>query len=94
MIWSSSGIALGLVIKPSFQYNPKVSGGAWTKYKVDFKIGKKMDVCCVSNKSNKSARYLGTYERVGTQDAMVIAPETLKYLDHEVCVHWNEGSSD
>lgn len=79
MIWSPSGIALGLVIKPTFQYNPKTHGGAWTKFVDDFKTDKVMDVCHLSS---QGARYLGTYERVG--GTMVIAPETLKYLDRGV----------
>lgn len=85
VIWSPSGIALGLVIEPTFQYNPKTQGGTWTKVEDDFEIGKHMDVCCLSG---KTARYLGTYERI-EQGTMVISPETLKDLDPNVCVYWN-----
>ena len=48
-----------------------------------------MDVCCSSGKSSKTFRYLGTYERVGDQDAMITASESLNSLDREVNVHWN-----
>ncbi|KAF8140125.1 hypothetical protein EV363DRAFT_1393045 [Boletus edulis] len=81
VIWSPSGIALGLVVKPTFLYNPKLHGGAWTKLEDDFDVGKRMDLCCLSGESSKRARYLGTYERV--TDTMVIASETLKHLDYK-----------
>lgn len=44
-----------------------------------------MDVILLGNKN----RYLGTYERVGDQGTMAIAPETLKFLNHKVRVYWN-----
>ncbi|KAG8219935.1 hypothetical protein J3R82DRAFT_934 [Butyriboletus roseoflavus] len=89
VIWSPSGIALGLVVKPTFQYNPKIHGGTWTKLKNTFDVGKQMDVCYLSGKSCKASRYLGAYERVGDPGTMTVAPETLKYLDREVHVYGN-----
>jgi len=87
VIWSPSGIALGLVVKPTFQYNPKSQGGVWTRLKDEFDVGKQMDVCCSSSESSKTFRYLGTYERVGDQDAMMIASESLKSLGSEKLNH-------
>ncbi|KAI9572821.1 hypothetical protein HD554DRAFT_2285773 [Boletus coccyginus] len=84
VIWSPSGIALGLVVKPTFRYNPKVSGGRWTKFEDNFDIGKPIDICCLSG---RSSRYLGTYERVGDQGTMIIAPESLSHLHHEKLSH-------
>ncbi|KAG9314504.1 hypothetical protein JVU11DRAFT_5301 [Chiua virens] len=85
VIWSPSGIAFGLVIKPAFQYNPKRRGGSWTKVEDGF--GEQMDICYLSGKSFKTSRYLGTYERVPEQGIMTITPETLQYLDHEKLVY-------
>lgn len=89
VIWSPFGIALGLVVKPTFQYNPKFHGGVWTKLEDTFDVGKQVDLCCSSGKSNNRSRYLGTYERVAELGTMIIASETLKYLDRDVRAHWN-----
>jgi len=81
VIWSSSGIALGLVVKPIFQYNPKTNGVAWTKREDDFLVGKQLAVCY---HSGGKVQYLGTYERVESQGTMVMAADTLKNLDNTV----------
>ncbi|KAN0100753.1 hypothetical protein V8E55_000737 [Tylopilus felleus] len=83
VIWSPSGKALGLVIKPTFQYNPKIQGGTWTKLQDAFDVGKRMDLCCWTSQWGKTTRYLGTYERVADQATMIIASETLKDLARE-----------
>lgn len=84
MIWSSSGIALGLVVKPIFQYNPKTNGVAWTKREDDFLVGKQLAVCY---HSGGKVQYLGTYERVESQGTMVMAADTLKNLDNTKMDH-------
>jgi hypothetical protein len=84
VIWSLSGIALGLVIKPTFQYNPKSGGGTWTKLNDDFGVGKQMDICYLVG---NAWHYIGTYERIGDSHATMIAPETLRHLDRKV-VHF------
>jgi len=63
-----------------------VAGGRWTKVEDNFDIGKLIDICYLSG---KSSRYLGTYERVGDQGAMIIAPESLNHLPREVRVRSN-----
>jgi hypothetical protein len=94
VVWSPFGIALGLIVKPTFQYNPKTHGGAWTKLKDNFDVGKQMDLCCLSGKSGNTSRYLGTYERVADQGTMIIASETLEYLARDVRMHWNRVARD
>ncbi|KIK94872.1 hypothetical protein PAXRUDRAFT_421329 [Paxillus rubicundulus Ve08.2h10] len=78
VIWSPSGIALGLVIKPTFQYNPKSNGGTWVKLKNDFDVGKQMDICYLVG---KEWHYIGTYERIGDSNVTTMATETLRHLD-------------
>ncbi|KAH0838436.1 hypothetical protein J3R83DRAFT_6747 [Lanmaoa asiatica] len=81
VIWSPSGIALGPVVKPIFQYNPK--NCAWIKLEDNFDVGKQMDVCC---SSGQTSRYPGTYEWVRDQGTTIIAPETLEYPDRKADV--------
>ncbi|KAF9229470.1 hypothetical protein BS17DRAFT_771509 [Gyrodon lividus] len=77
VIWSASGIAFGLVIKPMFQYNPKSNGGTWMKLNNEFDVGQRMDICYLTG---KAWHYIGTYERIGDCGAMTIAPATLQHL--------------
>ncbi|KAF8844070.1 hypothetical protein BDN67DRAFT_963566 [Paxillus ammoniavirescens] len=84
VIWSLSGIALGLVIKPTVQYNPRSGGGTWTKLNDDFGVGKQMDICYLVG---NAWHYIGTYERIGDSNATTIAPETLRHLDRKKVEH-------
>ncbi|KIJ68278.1 hypothetical protein HYDPIDRAFT_106450 [Hydnomerulius pinastri MD-312] len=75
VVWSPSGFAQGLVIKPSYQYNPKAQDGTWIKLSTRFEADQQMDVCFLES---MAWHYIGTYERVG--EIITLPPESLEQL--------------
>jgi hypothetical protein len=74
MIFPHAGIALGLILRPMYQYNPK-NNGTWDRLTADIEHGQKKDLCYYDSRGWK---YLGTYERIG--DSTLISPENIRKL--------------
>ncbi|OAX44773.1 hypothetical protein K503DRAFT_3815 [Rhizopogon vinicolor AM-OR11-026] len=74
LIFSREGIALGLILRPMYQYNPK-SNGTWNRLPADIEHGQKKDMCYYDGHGWK---YLGTYERLG--DPFLLSPANNKKL--------------
>lgn len=81
VVWSPVGIALGLVIKIPFQYNPKTNEGTWTNTPDFFQENQPSEV---HFRVGKAWHYLGTYERL--EGMIVLSPQLLEQVYPEVCV--------
>ncbi|KAH7921238.1 hypothetical protein BV22DRAFT_1132463 [Leucogyrophana mollusca] len=77
LMWSPSGVALGLVVTHPFQFNPKVGSGQWTKWRAEIMdIGVKKEVFCLNT---RGWFYMGTYERASS--CLTMPVDKLKDLD-------------
>ncbi|KAG1867891.1 hypothetical protein DFJ58DRAFT_723760 [Suillus subalutaceus] len=75
VMFARAGIALGLIVRPTHQYNPQKNGGAWFRLRPDVELGQKKDLCYHDGHGWK---YLGTYERTG--ESFLLSAEHTKKL--------------
>jgi len=78
-MFAHAGIALGLIFRPMYQYNPKKNNGTWDQLPPDIEPGQKKDICYYDGHGWK---YLGTYERIG--DSFLLSLEAIKKLSPPV----------
>jgi hypothetical protein len=78
LMFSRAGIALGLILRPMYQYNPK-GNGTWDRLPADIEHGQKKDMCYYDGHGWK---YLGTYERLG--DPFLLSPANNKKISSQV----------
>ncbi|KAG2129924.1 hypothetical protein DEU56DRAFT_914947 [Suillus clintonianus] len=74
-MFARAGIALGLIFRPMYQYNPQKNNGAWGRLRPDIEPGQKKDLCYYDGHGWK---YLGTYERTG--ESFLLSPDHTKKL--------------
>ncbi|KAG0709026.1 hypothetical protein DFH29DRAFT_993865 [Suillus ampliporus] len=77
LMFSQAGIALGLILRPMYRYNPKKNNGTWDRVHADFEPGQKKDLC---HYDGHGWKYLGTYERIG--EPFLLSPENIKKLSY------------
>ncbi|KAG1826125.1 uncharacterized protein BJ212DRAFT_1318155 [Suillus subaureus] len=75
VMFARAGIAVGLIVRPTHQYNPQKNGGAWSRVRPDIELGQKKDLCYHDGHGWK---YLGTYERTG--ESFLLSAEHTKKL--------------
>lgn len=75
VMFARAGIALGLIVRPTHQYNPQKNGGTWCRLSPDIELGQKKDLCYHDGQGWK---YLGTYERTG--ESFLLSAEHTKKL--------------
>ncbi|KAG1801451.1 uncharacterized protein HD556DRAFT_1337602 [Suillus plorans] len=75
VMFARAGIALGLIVRPTHQYNPQKNNGAWIRVRPDIELGQKKDLCYHDGHGWK---YLGTYERTG--ESFLLSAEHTKKL--------------
>ncbi|KAG2146581.1 uncharacterized protein EDB93DRAFT_1250862 [Suillus bovinus] len=75
VMFARAGIALGLIVRPTHQYNPQKNNGAWFRVRPDIELGQKKDLCYHDGHGWK---YLGTYERTG--ESFLLSAEHTKKL--------------
>ncbi|KAG2149837.1 hypothetical protein BD769DRAFT_1659393 [Suillus cothurnatus] len=75
VMFARAGIALGLIVRPTHQYNPQKNNGAWCRVRPDIELGQKKDLCYHDGHGWK---YLGTYERTG--ESFLLSAEHTKKL--------------
>ncbi|KAG2077140.1 hypothetical protein BDR04DRAFT_1089460 [Suillus decipiens] len=77
VMFARAGIALGLIVRPTHQYNPQKNNGAWFRVRPDIELGQKKDLCYHDGHGWK---YLGTYERTG--ESFLLSAEHTKKLSN------------
>jgi cell division protein FtsB len=75
VMFARAGIAIGLIVRPTHQYNPQKNNGAWSRVRQDIELGQKKDLCYHDGHGWK---YLGTYERTG--ESFFLSAEHTKKL--------------
>lgn len=75
VMFARAGIAVGLIVRPTHQYNPQKNNGAWFRLRPDIELGQKKDLCYHDGHGWK---YLGTYERTG--ESFLLSAEHTKKL--------------